>query len=105
MILKEMSASSRWSVSTTAPDPVFATVAHEAGHAVFVQNGLNLSWAGALNKFKVTKIDMLRVSEYAASNPDELFAEITSLLAMGYESQVPERLLKAYKQTVDTIGG
>jgi len=103
--LKELKTAFRFTVSSTSPDPLFATTAHEAGHAIMFAKGLMPAWARALDKYKVTKIDKLKVSEYAASDLDELFAEVTSLLAQGFESQVPVNILDAYKSTIDTIGG
>ena len=53
-------------------------------------------WKKGLTKFNVTRLDHLRVSDYAASKIEELFAEVTSLVAQERIDDIPENVLNAY---------
>ena len=90
---------------------------HEGAHAMYYRGSIEgrpedrdpslLSGApvaqefiGRLQDNGVSKIDKLRVSEYAASNDAELFAEVTVFDKTGRRDEVPENVLRAYDETV-----
>lgn len=93
---------------------LFTLAAHEAGHAIEFQR----AFRRADDRFKaplfklfednIREIEDLknlshRVSEYAASNTEELWAEITALVATGRASEVPEELLRAWTLTIEHL--
>jgi hypothetical protein len=93
----------RWTVGSTSGRPVFSTAAHEAGHAILPpMSRLNSEWKHAVRS--VPQREWLRVSEYGAKNADELWAEITTLLALGREIEVPTELLRIYRTIHAKIG-
>lgn len=93
----EASVADRWSVSQAAGDDgLFATAAHEAGHAVYYQRRLENAWEDAIKL--ISTDDRLRVSEYGASSAHELFAEVTATVALGQEGRLPADILKAWRK-------
>jgi len=94
---------SRWTVGSTSGRSTFSTAAHEAGHAILPpRTALNVEWTEAVRK--VDRREWLRVSEYGASNADELWAEITTLRALGRAREVPSELLRIYETIYAKIG-
>lgn len=101
--LEVLNNTKRWTVASTSKDPLLVTAAHESGHAVYYQNQLKPLWEAALIDNKISRLDRYGLSEYAASDMSELFAETHSAVVTGQENIVPEKLLKAYKQTIGRI--
>jgi hypothetical protein len=100
--LKELKATKRFSVSTSAGErQLEATVRHEGWHAVYFRKNLRDPFIKNLKEQNVTRLDMLRVSEYAADDGEELFAEIGAAIDLGIE--IPENLKKAFEETIKTI--
>jgi phage gp29-like protein len=99
-----------------------AVAAHEAGHAIYYQgkvygsSGDHVSTAfesalaqqyglsdtvnarRSLAGSDEFQVDQYRVSEYAATNTSELWAEVTAAKAVGMESEVPPQILAAYDE-------
>ena len=93
----------RWTVGSTSGRSTFSTAAHEAGHAILPgRTALNAEWAEAVGK--VDRREWLRVSEYGATNADELWAEITTLRALGRAREVPSQLARIYDTIYAKIG-
>ena len=93
----------RWTVGSTSGRSTFSTAAHEAGHAILPpKTALNIEWTEAVRK--VDRREWLRVSEYGATNADELWAEITTLRALGRAREVPSELLRIYDSIYAKIG-
>jgi len=97
-MLKEQKAISRYGVSTDSSNPIKTVAAHEAGHAISKSNRFKVSFAAELEKNKVSKIDKLSLSEYAASDNDELFAEVTAAIYTGRKNIVPKNIQNAFSQ-------
>ena len=93
----------RHGVSDDAEDIIFAVIAHEAGHTVFRNRNLAMSWHFALKENGVNYSDHALVSHYAGYNESELFSEVTSLLAQGREAEVPSGILNAYNEVIGLI--
>lgn len=90
-------ANKRWAVSGDAKDPLFVVAAHESGHALYYQRQEILqTWLAELQRLNVTRLDRVKVSDYATKNDSELFAEVTAMIADGRRDQVPDKLLQAY---------
>lgn len=100
--IEELRIPTRFTVSTTSGRPAFSTAAHEAGHAILERGGAKAEWVKAVRT--IPRADRLRVSEYAAKNIDELWAEITTLRALGRSSEVPRELMQAYERILAMIG-
>lgn len=80
------------------------TAAHEAGHALAHFNKLYKPFDDAMKKYGVTDTDKTSVSKYAYTGGQrETFAEVTALVALGHADKVPEKLLKAYYETTDSL--
>lgn len=105
--LRKAEVASRWSMSGSAKegDYLFAVASHENGHAIMSKYGLTEKWNTSLVANQVDVLDLYRVSEYAATNNSELFAEVTSAVAQGRSSDVPKNILAAYRETIGSIGG
>lgn len=98
----------RWTATEDAADPVFALTAHEAGHTLMFRYGRRFSegqsaWTSALGRAGVAPSSHRRVSEYAASSTDELFAEVVSMVAQGRRGEVPADILAAYDDMIGLI--
>lgn len=106
----EATARKRWTVSDNLirdgkiMESIEATIAHEYGHVVMFQakNGeyFRDAWKRALGKHGVTRKDRLSLSEYGASNDDELFAEAFSAWAMGYREWIPDNVFNALDEVM-----
>ncbi len=96
----EAGANNKWVVSEfDIAEELFSTAAHEAAHASYYQGGMHTPWTKFYRELDAKpwgRNTMFRVSEYAATNPQELFAETTALIAMGRQTDVPEVILKAW---------
>ena len=99
--LAAVQRATRWSHGSIASDPVYSVVTHEAGHAIYFQGkGIPQRWDHLLHVNKVSKNDWYGVSEYAATNKEELFAEVTAFMAAGQENLLPANIVKAYIETL-----
>jgi len=84
---------------------------HELGHAVDFANEFTdgeVTNAGSLfgkhlKANRVKEIDIKTVSQYAAVNQKELFAETFTLYNTGKKSQIPKNLLKAFESTLNEV--
>jgi hypothetical protein len=105
--LRRAEVTSRWSMSQSAKegDYLFSITAHENGHAIMSKYQLDAKWKASLTANQVDILDLYRVSEYAATNNSELFAEVTSAIAQGRSSEIPRNILAAYRDTIGSIGG
>ena len=83
-----------------ADEFLFALTAHENGHAIQIEGELIKLFDDMVVSNKVSRIDMYRVSEYAATSNAELFAEVTAAKALGRSADIPSNVLKAYDDTV-----
>lgn len=91
----------RWSAITDSPRPLFATAAHEAGHAIYYRMEMGNDFRKFLTDANVGRLDWYKVSEYGASKIEELFAEVTALYAEGRQAAVPAPIREAYEKTID----
>lgn len=95
-------------------DHLFDNAAHEAGHAVYYQGRIDSGkkdfgsgkpifrsvdaiWHQELKDRNVEMVDRYAVSDYAATNNSELFAEVTVAVHTDQEHIVPDNVLAAYK--------
>jgi len=92
-----------WSQDSVSEDYIMALISHENGHAIQHNYGLVNKFRDSLARNNVTATDVFKVSEYAATNNNELFAEVTSAIAQGRQSELPVNVLKAYNETISTI--
>ena len=101
--LKKWEGSIRWSTIEDAVDPLQAAASHEAGHAILQSdwNGRTL-WESALSRHKANS-GWHEVSHYAATSSDELFAEVTALIADGRRGAVPGKILSAYDEVATVL--
>jgi len=97
----------RWSTHTDveADDFIYTLTTHETGHGIYNYNGLADTWEDALEKFAVKEVDRLKLSEYGASSSSELFAETNAMVALDRKADVPETILKAYEETINSVKG
>lgn len=101
--LADLKAAKRWSISNVAKNPLRATLAHEAGHAIYYRSyvdavggeRLQVAWMKAVQKFK--REDILAVSEYAASSASEMWAEVTSAYHSEYRDEIPKDIKDVYE--------
>ena len=102
----EWEISQRFSVGNDAADPLYAGIAHEFGHHMDME--LQADITEALRNSTIGPAggswqhDIQSLSDYAATNKWELFAEITSAVATGQEHLVSDGLLDAYWRAIDT---
>ena len=97
----------RWSISSVADDPLYATSKHEAWHQIDYQlraDGVQLrrKFSEFLNEAGVTRSDWMEVSEYAGDSIAELWAETGTALDMGFS--VPPKIKKAFIATIEQAG-
>jgi hypothetical protein len=100
-ILEQLKATKRWSISSESSNPVRATARHEAGHALMEQTpGFKTFWKAEIEN--IPTIDRLRVSEYAASIPEELWAETVAAIQEGVA--IPKSVRTAYETVMRRFG-
>jgi hypothetical protein len=103
----------KWSTSSVADDPLYATTKHEAWHQIDYQlsdkplTGMKKGGDGGLfgqklKKYKVDREQWYEVSEYAHHNIHELWAETGTALDLGFF--VPENIKKAFIETIEAAG-
>ena len=102
----------KWSTSSFADDPLYATTKHEAWHQIDYQlsskpltgkkNGNGGLFQQKLNKYNVDREQWYEVSEYAHHNIHELWAETGTALDLGFF--VPENIKKAFIETIQAVG-
>ena len=100
-MLDDLKIPTRFTVSSTSDRPAFSTAAHEAGHALMFRGGVQNEWSQAIRN--IPRSTRLEVSEYAARSNEELWAEITSLVADKREREVPAELLRIYQRIRSAI--
>ena len=94
----------KWAVDHLSLDSV---IKHEVGHHLYYSiKDLTFDWntylqhlrarVGNKKYFEISK----EVSEYAASNPSELFAEVHSAVMMGFEDSLPPEILSIYNKVL-----
>ena len=103
----ELKATQRWTFTShsAVSDTVNNLISHEYGHVIYYRAdryGLDTPFRNALTRNNVTRIERLSVSEYGASSPTELFAEVTSAIAGGQKDTIPPNILKAYYEIVNS---
>jgi len=105
--IQELDATKRWTFTSHSDprDTINNLVAHEYAHVAYYTKGdprygLDGRVLNAIDAHRVTKIDRLLVSEYGASKPTELFAEVASAVAAGQEKTIPANVLKLYYEIV-----
>jgi len=74
---------------------------HEAAHALFHRGVKAELWSEKLIEHNITKLDKLKVSDYATTLEEELFTETTVLVETGRRDEIPERIQKAYDEAMD----
>jgi len=97
----------RHNVFESVDDPLYNIASHEGWHAVMRQNELESVWR--TNLFKKgsryeggkNKSDWFKLSEYAASDVDELWAEVGSAIDSGLS--VPAPLKKIFNETLREV--
>lgn len=89
-------------VQNNAKSPLTAAVAHEAGHALESELGVDFPKAireardaGALRDEHYHGLSM-----YGSSHPAEMFAEITAAIHSGQEDAIPKPLRDAYEKAI-----
>jgi len=103
----------KWSTSSVADDPLYATTKHEAWHQIdyqlsdkpltgMVKGGDGGLFGQKLKKYKVDREQWYEVSEYAHHNIHELWAETGTALDLGLF--VPENIKKAFIETIEAAG-
>lgn len=102
--LAEAKAMKRWGASMDAEDHLFVVAAHEAGHALYyTRYEIERAWLQQIEALHITALDVSAVSRYARTNPSELFAEVTAMIADGRRREVPEKILRAYDAAVAKV--
>lgn len=100
--LTRLEASERWSMSSVADRPLYATTVHEAGHAIDYAYGLQARFAARVKELQADdRLDGLRVSEYATTNDAERFAETFSAYIQGVP--IPESHRAAMEEVLRAI--
>jgi len=100
--LKNLKSATRWSIYTQADDPMKTIALHEGFHNVYGINKLEDRFLVALKKHNVVdKNKWFEVSEYAATNVAELFAEIGS--AIESNINIPQKFINAFNDTIKGI--
>lgn len=102
--IDEIKMSKRFGVSEDmrVKDPIRSVAMHEAAHTLYFVKKLKLSWARSLSKHRVTRKDMLTVSDYAASDIDELFAETLAAVFEGFDD-IAANLRSAFDEVLNEI--
>lgn len=105
--LERVRTTTRFSVAGTSDNPIFSTAAHEAGHAIMRMPGrggaLVGDWRMVLERRAITPKMRWQISEYAATDVEELWAEIVALVAEGRRSELPTELAGAYNDMLNII--
>lgn len=92
--LQQIQETLRWTVDSDAARPLFTIAAHEATHIL----DYALALAGRRAMPSARSSQAWRVSEYAASEPAELFAEVGAMVASGRSAEVPADILLAFME-------
>lgn len=93
-------------VSEIADDELRSTAAHEAGHAVYHNDVMHLSFERGWGEAKLTKDDKAYVSRYAMKESHrndhyEVFAEVTAAIADGNRKFMPPNVLRLYDSVIN----
>ena len=86
----------RWTTTQDAKDPLENVMIHEAYHAVFAHKKLQGKWNDNIKN--IDKNERFKVSEYAASDNEELFAETGA--AIEAKITIPESIKRAFEETL-----
>lgn len=102
--IQKIAETPRWSMSSLGDGTraLEITASHEGFHAVYRLRKLEPAWFNALRNSPAKMSDAHKVSEYAASSPSELFAEVGAAITNGID--IPNQFVLAFKQTMATIG-
>ena len=82
-------------------------IRHEIGHHLYYQKNMHNKWQSELKKAyperKLYIQEARQVSQYGASQPSELFAEVHSAVMSGLESEIPLKIMRIYNKMIDEI--
>jgi hypothetical protein len=90
-------------VTESAKNPLQAVVAHEVGHAI--EDQLGVDFPRAIREAKDAgrlRDEDYSLSGYGVSHPAEMFAEITAAIHSGQEDMIPKPLREAYEAAIAT---
>jgi Phage Mu protein F like protein len=92
----------RWTVWEHAPPDrhTFALIAHEAGHYVYFERGLELKFEQALYNRGFKSSQRHKVSKYGATSTSELWAEAFSARAVGMSDVMPVEVMEAMEEVL-----
>ena len=99
--LRSTEVCSRLFVVQSAPDKIKSLVCHEAHHAIDVQLKSEKIFSDQLEKMGVTEYDKMQISDYAASDDRELWAEVGA--GMNFGLKIPDSIRKAFDATMEAI--
>lgn len=93
-------------VSEIADDGLRSTAAHEAGHAVYHNDVMHLSFEHGWGEANLTKDDKAYVSRYAMKESHrndhyEVFAEVTAAIVDGNRKFMPPNVLRLYDSVIN----
>ena len=82
-------------------------IRHEIGHHLYYQKNMHNKWQSELKKAyperKLYIQEARQVSQYGASQPSELFAEVHSAVMSGLESEIPLKIMRIYNKMIEEI--
>ena len=96
--------SPRWSVASTASDPIKSIIIHECWHVVYKKNiSIYDRWhIGLFDSYGFTAKDITEsISEYSGTNDEESFAEVGAAIEMGLD--VPENIRRAFEELTTNV--
>jgi len=102
--IEHLKQSKRFTIMSgeTEKKPAIVDLAiHEAAHALFHRGVKAELWSEKISEHNITKLDKLKVSDYATTLEEELFTETTVLVETGRRDEIPERIQKAYDEAMD----
>lgn len=97
--LEEINTYKSWAVMERSNRPLYSVAVHENGHVLYNVKNLNNRWRDNLKRNNVQAIDKRLVSEYGASDIEELFCE--TLSAYKSDVQIPDNIKKALLETIN----
>jgi hypothetical protein len=101
---KKISETLRMNVGDESGRGVFASAAHEAGHAAYFEHKtIQPSWIRQI-KESGGMDDAHKVSAYAQTNPDELFAEVVTMIELDGRDAVPSNILSVFDAVIKEAG-
>ena len=91
----------RWDISLDSIDPLRSLAIHECYHALYFNRDLSSKWKQLLIDNDVDIGSKCEISEYAATNDSELFAEVGC--AIENDFKIPDNIYSAFKETIGEI--